>query len=163
MANKFFYPDDYVDSILNINYERLYELGIRGLIFDIDNTIVPYNTFEIPDSILNLFENLITKKFMICFLSNNKKKRVMHFCQLFNIHGFHTALKPTPFGFFKAVKYLNLPKSELAIIGDQIFTDVICGRLQNIYTVLVDPIVERTDFINKFKRNLERIILSKKK
>ncbi len=50
MANKFFYPDDYVDSILNINYERLYELGIRGLIFDIDNTIVPYNTFEIPDS-----------------------------------------------------------------------------------------------------------------
>ncbi len=161
MKNKFFYPDDYYPSIMDIDYMKIYKKGIRGLVFDIDNTIVPYNTYEIPDSVLDLFKNLTRKGFAICFLSNNKKKRVSHFIKLFNIHGFHTALKPTPFGILRAIKYLRLPKNKIAIIGDQIFTDVICGRLQKIYTVLVDPIVERTDFINKFKRSLELNILNK--
>ena len=158
MKNKFFYPDDYYPSIMDIDYMKIYKKGIRGLVFDIDNTIVPYNTYEIPDSVLDLFKNLTRKGFAICFLSNNKKKRASHFTKLFNIH---TALKPTPFGILRAIKYLRLPKNKIAIIGDQIFTDVICGRLQKIYTVLVDPIVERTDFINKFKRSLELSILNK--
>lgn len=163
MINKIFYPDDYFPSIMDIDYSKIYKKGIRGLIFDIDNTIVPYNTYEIPDSVLDLFKNLTREGFAVCFLSNNKKKRVSHFEQLFNIHAFHTALKPTPFGIWRVIKYLNLPRNKLAIIGDQIFTDIICGRTQKIYTILVAPLVERTDFINKFKRSLELNILNNKK
>lgn len=163
MFSKIFYPDEYVKSIMEIDYDKIYKKGIRGLLFDIDNTIVPYNTFEIPDSVLDLFEDLANKGFTVCFLSNNKKKRVSHFSHMFNIHAFHTALKPTPIGLIRAIKYLNKPKNKLAVIGDQIFTDVICGRMQNIYTILVEPIVERTDFFNKFKRSIELNILNTKK
>jgi len=157
-----FYPDKYFYSVLDIDFKKIYDMGIRGLIFDIDNTIVPYNTYETPDTILNLFKELAAQGFLICFLSNNKKKRVEYFSKLFNIRGFHTALKPTVFGLWRAVKHLNLSHEKLAIIGDQIFTDVICGRSQNILTILVDPIVERDGWINKFKRKLEKKILAKK-
>ena len=157
-----FYPDEYFYSVSDIDYKKIYAMGIRGLVFDIDNTIVPYNTYEIPDSVLALFEDLIAQGFLICFLSNSKKKRVEYFTQLFNVRGFHTALKPTPFGLWRAIKHLDLPHEKLAIIGDQIFTDVICGRMQNIYTVLVEPIVERDGRISKFKRVLEKKILNKR-
>jgi len=163
MLIKFFYPDNYFRSIKDIDYDKIYLNGIRGLIFDIDNTIVAYDSFEIKKEVLDLFKALANKGFSICFLSNNKKKRVAYFCDKFNIRGFHTALKPTPFGLIKAIKYLGLPKNKIAIIGDQIFTDVICGRLHNIYSILVEPIAPENNFINKIKRRFELAILNKKK
>lgn len=160
MIARFFYPDDYVKSIRDIDYGKIYASGIRGLIFDIDNTVVAYNSFEVSNDILDLFKNLADMGFGICFLSNSLKKRVTCFCDRFGVRGFHMALKPTPFRLMQAIKYLGLPRSKLAIIGDQVFTDVICGRTQNIYTILVSPIEPEKSFIKKIKRRLEKAILN---
>jgi HAD superfamily phosphatase (TIGR01668 family) len=159
LHEKFFYPDEFIDSIANINYDALYDKDIRGLIFDIDNTIVAYNVFEVSDIIVDLFGALIKKGFTICLLSNNKRHRVSYFGELLNIKAFHTALKPTQFGLRRAIKSLSLPKNQLAIIGDQIFTDVLCGKIQKIYTVLVEPIAMQNSFVDKLKRKLELSIL----
>jgi len=163
LYKKFFYPDLHVACVFDLDYDKIYKSGIHGLIFDIDNTIVAHDKLEISDMIHDLFKNLIAKGFIICFLSNNKKKRVSYFGEILKIQAFHRALKPSPFGMLRAVKSLGLPKNKLAIIGDQIFTDVLCGRVQKIYTVLVDPIGEKKGLINKLKRNLERMILNHKK
>jgi HAD superfamily phosphatase (TIGR01668 family) len=156
---KYFCPDQFVHSVIDVDYQKLYKLNIKGLIFDIDNTIVEYNAFEIPDLIFDLFKELTSRGFEICFLSNNKKKRVSYFGELFNIKAFHTALKPTPFGLNHAIKSLDLSKDKLAIIGDQVFTDILCGKMQKIYTILVEPILERKDIFNKLKRKLELSII----
>ena len=86
---------------------------------------------------------------------------MVYFENVFNIKSFNTALKPLPFGIMKGIKYLGVPKNKIVMIGDQIFTDVICARLNNIFVVLVEPIKERIEFVNKFKRKLELKILNK--
>lgn len=156
---KLFLPKQYVNAISDIDYEKLRAEGYEGLIFDIDNTIVPYNTYYVQDSIVELFKTLSEKKFTVCFLSNNNKKRVTHFSELFNIKGIHMALKPSPWGFIKAVRLLKIPHDKLVIIGDQVLTDVLCGNLQGIHTILVNPMLERSDFINRIKRWFELKLL----
>ena len=160
MLKKLF-PYEYVESVFTINYKKLYKKGYRGLIFDIDNTIVGYDNFEIKKEIFDLFIELEKIGFKICLVSNSFKKRVVYFENVLNIKSFNTALKPLPFGIMKGIKYLGVPKNKIVMIGDQIFTDVICARLNNIFVVLVEPIKERIEFFDRFKRKLELRILNK--
>jgi HAD superfamily phosphatase (TIGR01668 family) len=156
---KIFKPDYIELDIFKINYEKLKSNGMRGLIFDIDNTIVAYDNFLINEKTYELFKNLLERNFMVCFLSNNKKDRVLKFSKELKIHAFYRAFKPLPFGLKKAIKYFKLNKKQIVLIGDQIFTDVLCGKIYGIKTILVNPIkliVTRTE---KFKRFLEKKIL----
>ncbi|MDR1150273.1 MAG: YqeG family HAD IIIA-type phosphatase [Clostridiales bacterium] len=159
MIKKFFDPDYMEKDIFCINYKSLYENNIRGLIFDIDNTVIAYDNFLIDEKTRNLFKELNKKKFMICFLSNNKEKRVLKFSKEFKIYAFHGALKPLPFVLKKAIKYFKLQRNQIVLIGDQIFTDILCGKICGIKTILVNPIKLSLSRVEKFKRWIEKKIL----
>lgn len=157
---KSFIPNMYKKNIFDINYDKLKQSGINTLIFDLDNTIALLDEEEIPKEVFSLFEKL-KKKFKLVIVSNNTKKRIEPFCKPFNTEFVSFALKPLSYGFIKIRKKLKNKKSEMAMIGDQLMTDVFGGNLYGIYTILVDPLGKKDLKITTFNRFLERKIIKK--
>ncbi|HBY20930.1 MAG: hypothetical protein A2Y24_08715 [Clostridiales bacterium GWE2_32_10] len=154
-------PDIYVDDIYAIDYEALKHEGITGIIFDIDNTLIPYEESMPNDKIQELFDKLKEMEFVISFISNGPKKRVDKFNTRLNFYTRHRACKPLSVNLRKFIEEVNLEKNQVAIIGDQIFTDVIAGKCAGIKTILVRPIKPRNSIIEKIKRRLESKLLQK--
>lgn len=157
---KMLFPDEYVDSVKDIDFKKLKRKKIEGLIFDIDNTLVPHDIAEPPQSILNLFKTLKEMGFKICLLSNNNAKRVTIFNKDLNLHNIPKAKKPLKFGITKAMALLRTNNNNTAIIGDQIFTDVWGGNRKGIHTILVKPIETRDEFTVHLKRGIERKVIN---
>ncbi|ONI46566.1 hypothetical protein AN642_02935 [Epulopiscium sp. SCG-B10WGA-EpuloA2] len=156
---KIFFPNEYLESIFKINYENLRKKGIKGLIFDIDNTLVPYYIKEPTKEILKLFEDLIKKGFNIVLVSNNSKQRVVLFNQGLKFKTFHRAKKPRSINLKKAIEHMQLQNNQVALIGDQIFTDILGGNRTGIYTILVKPVSIRDEPITKIKRGVEKLVI----
>ncbi|HAN10189.1 MAG TPA: YqeG family HAD IIIA-type phosphatase [Clostridiales bacterium] len=154
-------PDSYVDNVYTVNYDELKEEGIRGLIFDIDNTLIPYEEDMPNDKINQLFERLRQMGFIISFVSNGPKKRVDKFNIRLNFNTCHRAMKPLTLNLNKVVDEMKLTKSEVVIIGDQIFTDVLAGNRIGIKTILVNPIRPKDSIVERVKRNMEKKLLQK--
>ncbi len=134
------YPDDYVYSIRDIDYVKLYALGYRGLIFDIDNTLVKNNAPADP-GIRAFFKRLCSYGFKIVLLSNNKEPRVKKFAEAVQADGyFYKAGKPSVKGYYKAMELMGTKTHNTLFIGDQLFTDIIGGNRADIHTVMVRPI-----------------------
>ncbi|TCK98374.1 hypothetical protein EDC19_0794 [Natranaerovirga hydrolytica] len=158
MIKKLF-PDAHVDTIYDVNYKKMYEEGIRGILFDIDNTLVPYDVAHPNEKIIRLFEELKEMGFKICLVSNNNKDRVIKFNESLKLIAIHKALKPFTKNLRKAMKLLETTNQETVIVGDQIFTDVLGGNRLNIKTVLVVPIQDKEEWITKVKRRTEKRII----
>ena len=158
MLEKFF-PDEYVDSIYHIKLNELKNKGIKGIIFDIDNTLVPYDVEIAHDKLVKWLQTVKEAGFKICLVSNNNKSRVMKFNESLNYPAIHSALKPMRRNFKRAMQLIGTTKSETAIVGDQIFTDVLGGNMIGIRTILVVPIQDKEAFVSKVKRGLERKII----
>ena len=121
---KILYPYEYVESVFSIDYKKLYDNGFRGIIFDIDNTLVHHgddSTKEIDE----LFKKIQDIGFKTIILSNNGEKRVKKF--LNNIDSLYicNAQKPKVTNYLKAVEMMKIKKEEAIFIGDQIFTDIL--------------------------------------
>ena len=159
--NNLLTPKLYVDSIFHIDLDKLREIGIEALIIDIDNTLVAWDKKTAPRSVIEWFAKLKEKGFRICLVSNNTEDRVVKFTENINIQAFHKARKPFRTTFIKAMDYLKSDKSNTAIIGDQIFTDVLGGNRTGIYTVLVVPIESKEYWWTEIVRNVERFVLKK--
>jgi HAD superfamily phosphatase (TIGR01668 family) len=153
------FPDEYYDSIFHIDFDKLYEEGYRGLMFDIDNTLVPYDVEHPPKKVIDLFTNLKQKGFKICLVSNNNRERVYKFNEKLKLYAVPKALKPMTRNIRKALKVLGTETSNTAFIGDQIFTDVLAGNKVNLKTILVVPISEKEEWVSKIKRSTEKYIL----
>ena len=153
------YPDVYYDSIFAIPYEELLRRRTKGLIFDVDNTLVPHDIAEPTQEIVTLFSSLRRKGFSICLLSNNNLERINSFNRKLGVKAVARAGKPGLQGIGKALKLLGVRPEQTALIGDQIFTDVWCGKRKKIYTILVKPVAKRDEFSVWLKRGLERIVL----
>ncbi len=158
MFEKFF-PNEYVDSIYLVNYDKLFNMGIRSIIFDIDNTLVPYYIERAPKHIRDFFEKLKRIGFRICLLSNNNEIRVQKFKRDMDIFSVSMAGKPSLRAMNKAMKVMNASVDSTCIIGDQIFTDIVCGNRKKIYTILVKPIVNKDEITVRIKRGFEKIII----
>lgn len=158
MIKKLF-PDMYVDAIYDIDLIALQQKGIKGLIFDIDNTLVPYDVATAHSDLVQWFQKVQSMGFKICLVSNNSKGRVVKFSESLHLPAIHNALKPMRRNFKRAMVIMGTEKTETAIIGDQIFTDVLGGNLINITTILVLPIQEKEAFVTKIKRGLEKKVL----
>lgn len=156
---KRFFPNEYVDCINDIDFKKLKRKKINGLIFDIDNTLVPHDIAEPPHNILNLFKTLKEMDFKVCLLSNNNVKRVTIFNKDLNLHSIPRAKKPLKSGITKAMALLGTTNTSTAIIGDQIFTDVWGGNRKGIYTILVKPLETRDEFTVHLKRGIERKVI----
>ncbi len=153
---KIFIPKMYQKNIFTINYNKLKQLGIEVLIFDLDNTLGRINETVINEETSNFLNNLATN-FKIVIASNSKKKRVSKFCSNLNIPYYTFSLKPTKKSFIKIKNYYNLNYNKMAIIGDQILTDIFGGNKLGIYTILVDPL--DIDFkVSKINRLIEQKI-----
>ena len=153
-----FFPDEYVVSTYVIPFEKLYEEGYRGLIFDIDNTLVPHGA---PADIraIKLFNRLKGIGFDCCLLSNNQIERVEMFNRDVKVHYICDAHKPSTKNYEKAMEIMKTNKSNTIFIGDQLFTDVWGAKRTGLRNILVKPIHPKEEIQIVFKRKLEAIVL----
>ena len=153
-----FYPDAWVDSTYQIDFDRLYERGYRGLIFDIDNTLVPHGA-PADDRAKALFAHLKKLGFFCCLLSNNKLQRVEMFNRDVQVSFIENAHKPSGKNYRRACSLMRTSPDETLFIGDQLFTDVYGARRCGMANVLVKPIHPKEEIQIVLKRYLEKIVL----
>ena len=153
-----FYPDVYLDSAYEINFETLYQQGFRGVIFDIDNTLVPHGAPADEKSIA-LFERLRRIGFESVLLSNNKEPRVKMFNDRVQSHYIYKAGKPAKRGYLAAMELMGTTPGTTLFVGDQLFTDVWGAKRARILTYLVKPIHPKEEIQIVLKRRLEWIVL----
>jgi len=153
-----FYPDEYYDSTYSIDFEKLYEDGYRGIIFDIDNTLVPHGAPADERSIA-LFKRLKAIGFDAVLLSNNKEARVAMFNEPIGVHTMWKANKPSPVGYRKAMELMGTDISSTIFVGDQLFTDVWGAKNASIRSFLVKPMNPKEEIQIVLKRKLEAIVL----
>ncbi len=161
---KNFYADAYFDKITDVSPSYLKEKGIRGIILDIDNTLIGHDV-PVPDekvlSHLRLFESEGLK---LCVVSNNTYERVKNFSAKIEVEYFvHEALKPRAYGYNLAAKEMDLKMNEIAAIGDQIFTDVWGAKRAGVFAILTKPLHKGGEgFFIAVKRILEKPFLRKR-
>ena len=153
-----FFPDEYLDSAYEIDYEKLYEEGYRGLIYDIDNTLVEHGAPADERSIA-LFRHLKELGFRIMLLSNNKEPRVKMFNDAVQVQYLFKAGKPGKAGYEQAMKKLGCNTGNTLFVGDQLFTDVWGAKRVGIHNILVHPINPKEEIQIVLKRYLEKIVL----
>src|SRR5690554_4897246 len=138
-----FVPNEYVASVFDINLECLRKKGIDALIIDIDNTLVSWKTRTADRKLLEWFKAVEDMGFSTCLLSNNTKDRVVKFTEETRIPAVYRAAKPGKGAFRRAMALMGKPRSATAVVGDQVFTDILGGNRLGLYTVLVLPINKR--------------------
>lgn len=155
------YPDIYIEKVTEITLEMLKENSVYGIIIDVDNTIIDIDKNYL-EGIDKWCENLKQNGIKFCILSNtNKIKKVVKVANFLKIPFIYFAQKPNKKGFQKAMRIMNLNELNIAVVGDQILTDIWGGNKMGMYTILTKPINERDILITKIKRPIEKIILKK--
>ncbi len=155
-------PNSYKKSIKDIDYKKLKKMGIKNLLFDIDNTIMPVNTIFINKDLKDFFKKL-KKDFNICLISNNNLKRVFPVLTELEVNGISSANKPNKNGFDRALKIIKGNIKETAIIGDQMLTDIYGGKKYGLYTILVEPFKRKYDLKTGINRILQNLLLKRMK
>ena len=153
-----FFPGEYLDSTYVIDFDKLYNDGYRGVIFDVDNTLVPHGA-PADERAIELFAHLKELGFSCMLLSNNKEPRVKMFNDAVKVNYMFKANKPFPANYRKAMDILGTNTENTLFVGDQIFTDVMGGNLAGIRTILVKPIHPKEEIQIVLKRIPEKLIL----
>ena len=153
-----FFPDKYLDSAYVVNYEKLYQEGYRGILFDIDNTLVPHGAPADPEAV-RLFQQLRDIGFSCCLVSNNRKKRVEPFAASVGAQFIEMAAKPSIKGYERAMERLGTNTGNTVFIGDQLFTDIWGAKNAGLRNILVKPINPKEEIQIVLKRYLEKIVL----
>ncbi len=162
MINKLF-PRLYVPTLLDIPLDELGKKGIKAFILDLDNTITEWNNNSITEEVRQWFSQVKAAGFKACILSNNAEQRVLQVAQDLNIPYIFRAQKPRRGGYYQAVERMGVKPEETAVIGDQIFTDVLGGNRAGLYTILVVPISSREFMGTKISRAMEYFVLRRLK
>lgn len=152
---KILYPQLYVNTLLDIPLSELKKANIRAFILDLDNTVTCWNSSYVTGEIIDWFKKLKTEGFKACILSNNGERRVLSVAENLGIPYIHRAQKPRKGAFYRAVDLMGATIGETAVIGDQIFTDVLGGNRAGLYTILVVPISQREFTGTKISRFFE--------
>ena len=154
-----FYPDETADSAYEIDYEGYYRQGYRGIVYDVDNTLVPHGA-PADDRAKALFERLHEIGYAVLLLSNNKEPRVKSFSEDVKYADYiFKAGKPSPTGYRRAMERMGTNERTTLLVGDQLFTDVWGAKNANIHSILVKPIHPKEEIQIVFKRQLEKIVL----
>ncbi len=155
---KRFYPDMYIDSAYDIDFQGLFDKGYRGIIFDIDNTLVEHGA-PVTDRCRQLFDRLRNIGFDTCIISNNKEARVKPLADAVDSNYVSKAGKPSPVNYIKAMEIMGTSRSDTFFVGDQLFTDVWGANRAGIMSILVKPIDKHEEIQIVLKRRLEWIVL----
>ncbi len=157
---KKFLPNEHVKSIFEIHPELLKGKGIKGIITDLDNTLVAWDVKEATSEVVEWFKLMKEHDISVTIISNNNRERVSVFSEPLDTPFVFSARKPLSKAFKTTAKKMNLKEEEIAVIGDQILTDVLGGNMAGFYTILVVPIVQSDGKITRFNRKIERRILA---
>lgn len=155
---KVFYPYEYVESVFSIDYDKLYNMGYRGVIFDIDNTLVPHGN-DSTEKVDELFRSIHKSGLKTLLLSNNDEERIQRFIRNIDSLYICDAEKPKTGGYLKAVEMLGVKKEEAVFVGDQVFTDVLGANRSGIDNILVKYIRPKNETKIGKRRTLEKVIL----
>ena len=157
-------PDDYVSSIFDIDYNKLYSNGKRLILTDLDNTLISYKATEPTDELYKWKSELEGMGFEIIIVSNSGKKRVKHFSNMLGIKYVNLSTKPLKRGFKKALKIASTKykKEEVVVLGDQLLTDVYGAKRMKFSMILVKAIDKKTErLVTKHNRKNEDKMLKK--
>jgi len=159
-----FYPTLYKNRITDITLAELEALGIRGLLLDVDNTLTAHGSQELPDSVRDWLAQMQDGGIRLTVVSNAWEWRVAPFADKIGLQHTSLSCKPSPFGFWRGVRRLGLPKAQCAAIGDQVFTDILGANLYGITCFQVMPMDPTTDkpFL-RVRRRWERKLYENRK
>lgn len=151
-------PDGHATALVAVAAERLWDAGLRGIVLDLDNTCCPYHRPELADGVADWVREALGRGFRIVLVSNNFSERVAAVGAQLGVPIVPNALKPLPFGFLRALRLLGTPRRATVVIGDQVFTDVLGGKLLGLKTVLTEPIVAHDFPLTRVLRLAERLV-----
>lgn len=154
-------PNQRLESIYSIDPDRLRALGIRGLITDMDNTLVPWSDRRVYPELKRWLAGLRSRGFKLFIISNNSRERGGRLARELDIPAIWYAVKPRRSAFRRALQEMGLQPGEVAVVGDQVFTDVFGGNRLGLYTILVQPLSEKEFFWTRLMRQLERRVLDR--
>jgi HAD superfamily phosphatase (TIGR01668 family) len=156
-------PNLILDSVQDITAELLQQYGLRSLLLDVDSTLKSYRTTEIPPKTLQWIESLRESGIGFCILSNGRVERIRPIAEQIGQPFIAPALKPAPFGCRSAIKTLGFEQKSTALVGDQVFADILAGKFAGVFTILVTPIhPEEERWYTRIKRPVEKWILLQK-
>lgn len=154
-----FYPTEYFTSTYHIPFEKYYEEGYRGILFDVDNTLVPHGAIA-DDRAKELFQRLHKIGFETCVVSNNGKMRVETFYKESGVkHFIYKARKPSKRGYLQGMDTMGTTIQNTLFVGDQIFTDIYGANRLGLTSILVQPLHPKEEIQIVIKRYIERIVL----
>ncbi|MCQ2454715.1 MAG: YqeG family HAD IIIA-type phosphatase [Clostridia bacterium] len=151
-------PTVKLEKITDISVGLLKKLNITALILDVDNTLSTHHGMVLCDGLENWLQVMADNGIKLVILSNSTKKRVKPFAEKINLDYLSTGLKPLFIGYLRALKRLGVSRKNVAIVGDQIFTDVLGGNCCLLKTILLTPIKPESSLRFRFKRKLEKIV-----
>lgn len=157
---KLFLPNQHVKTIFDIKAQDLLEHGIKGVITDLDNTLVSWDEPNATPELIHWFKEMESAGILVTIVSNNKEARVKAFSDPVRLPFIYKARKPMTKSFRKAISDMQLKKDDIVVIGDQLFTDVLGGNRLGVHTVLVVPVAQTDGLITRFNRRMERFLLS---
>lgn len=157
---KKFLPSEYVKSIYHINAEKLKAKGIKGVITDLDNTLVEWDRPSATPDLIEWLNELKQHDIKVTIVSNNNEERVKIFSDPIGVPFIHKARKPLGSAFRNAIQTMGTTTNNTVIIGDQLLTDILGGNTAGFYTILVVPVASSDGFFTRFNRAIERRIMA---
>ena len=152
---KFLMPTYYYRTVFDLPDSFWNDNGVKGVLFDIDNTLEPYAT-ELPsERTVALFDQLKAEGIKTAIISNNHKERVERFAAPLKAEYYYESLKPKTENVFKAIENMGLKREEVVIIGDQLFTDIWCASRAGIRSIFVEKLCDDESAFIRFKRAIE--------
>ncbi len=156
-----FVPEYRFETFDLASAEFLSEIGVKGIILDIDNTLEPYENADPGEHVIAWLDSLMRCGIKASIVSNNGRERVERFNKSLSLPAYYKAKKPFKKNLFRAMRDMNTAPDETVLMGDQIFTDVWAAHNAGIRAILVPPIKDKKDIFTRFKRLLEKPVLSK--
>ncbi len=157
-----FRPDSYARRLNEVSLDDLIVRGFRGIIVDLDNTLVGYGEDHLAPADVAWISTALARGFRICLVSNNFTDRVMRVGAELGVPAIPSALKPLPRGFARALRTLETARDQTVVVGDQLFTDVLGAKFLGLHSILTEPIVAKDWLGTRVLRFLERVLLGRK-
>ncbi|MBK3493358.1 YqeG family HAD IIIA-type phosphatase [Viridibacillus sp. YIM B01967] len=149
-------PKEFVTSVYQITPDKLKQLGVRGIITDLDNTLVEWDRPDATEKLIEWLKTIRDAGIKVMIVSNNGELRVKAFADPLELPYICKARKPLSKGFKQALMELNLKPQEVIMVGDQMLTDVLGGNRIHVHTILVKPVAQSDGFVTRFNRMVER-------
>ena len=155
----FLMPDEVLKSVYDIDVHRLWGQGFRFMLLDLDNTLLPWNTYFVRGELKEWFKKVRAVGFTCVIVSNNSHVRIAPVASELDVPFVENAGKPFRSSIARAMNLIGAPREQTLMVGDQLITDILAGKSAKLYTILVSPISEKEHKGTKINRLVERMLL----